>query len=92
MRDDRWTPMSESKEQTCFLCSKHIRHSPGKSMVEVTFQRERAQPVSHFHRHCFVAFTTGTRRAGDIWTYRIVSTASTTAIGRVPSAPASGIS
>ena len=68
--------MSDSKEQTCFLCSKSIVHSPGTSMVEVTFERDGAQHV--FHRHCFVAFTTGTPSAGDIWTYRIVSNPAST--------------
>lgn len=72
----RSTAMSESKERTCFLCSKSISHLPGTSMVEVTFERDGAQHV--FHRHCFVAFTTGTRRAGDIWTYRIVSNPAST--------------
>ena len=67
----RSTAMSESKERTCFLCSKSIPHLPGTSIVEVTFELDGAQHV--FHRHCFVAFTTGTRRAGDIRTYRIVS-------------------
>ena len=45
-------------------------------MVEVTFERDGAQHV--FHRNCFVAFTTGTNRAGDIWTYRIVSNPAST--------------
>jgi hypothetical protein len=72
----RSIPMSESKERTCFLCSKSISRLPGTSMVEVTFERDGAQHV--FHRHCFVAFTTGTRRAGDIWTYRIVSNPAST--------------
>jgi len=68
--------MSESKEHTCFLCSKTIPHSPGTSMVEVTFERDGAQHV--FHRQCFVAFTTGTPQAGDIWTYRIMSNPAST--------------
>ena len=72
----RSIPMSESKERTCFLCSKSISHLPGTSMVEVTFERDGAQNV--FHRHCFVAFTTGTRRAGAIRTYRIVSNPAST--------------
>lgn len=72
----RSTAMSESKERTCFLCSKSISHLPGTSMVEVTFERDGAQHA--FHRPCFVAFTTGTRRAGDIWTYRIVSNPAST--------------
>ena len=68
--------MSESKERTCFLCSKSISHLPGTSMVEVTFERDGAQ--HDFHRDCFAAFTTGTRRAGDIWTYRIVTNPAST--------------
>ena len=68
--------MSESKEQTCFLCWKNIPDSPGTSMVEVTFERNGAQHV--FHRHCFVAFTTGTPREGAIWAYRIVTNPAST--------------
>ena len=73
MRGDveRSMAMSESKERMCFLCSKSISYLPGTSMVEVTFELDGAQNV--FHRRCFVAFRTGTRRAGDIRTYRIVS-------------------
>jgi hypothetical protein len=72
----RSTSMSESKERTCFLCSKSISNLPGTSMVEVTFERDGAQHV--FHRPCFVAFTTGTVRAGEIQTYRIVSNPTST--------------
>jgi hypothetical protein len=72
----RSIPMSESKERTCFLCSKSISHLPGTSIVEVTFERDGAQHV--FHRPCFVAFTTGTVRAGEIRTYRIVSNPTST--------------
>lgn len=75
-RGDAGRSMSESKERTCFLCSKSVSNLPGTSMVEVTFERDGAQHV--FHRHCFVAFTTGTSRAGDIWTYRIVSNPAST--------------
>jgi hypothetical protein len=45
-------------------------------MVEVTFERDGAQHV--FHRPCFVAFTTGTVRTGEIRTYRIVSNPTST--------------
>jgi hypothetical protein len=72
----RSASMSESKERTCFLCSKSISNLPGTSMVEVTFERDGAQNV--FHRRCFVAFRTGTRHAGDIRTYRIVSNPAST--------------
>jgi hypothetical protein len=68
----RSTPMSEAKPQTCFLCSKAIRHTASARMVEVTLERPGLQRV--FHLNCFVAFTTGTPRDGDIWTYRIVAT------------------
>jgi hypothetical protein len=45
-------------------------------MVEVTLERDDLQRV--FHLNCFIAFTTGTLRDGDIWTYRIVTTPANT--------------
>jgi len=68
----RSTPMSEAKPDTCYLCSKNTPHSPGTSIVEVTFERDGLPRV--FHLNCFVAFTTGTPRDRNIWTYRIVAT------------------
>ncbi len=68
--------MSEAQPDTCFLCSKNIPHTPGTRMVEVTPERDGLKRV--FHLSCFVAFTTGTPRDGDIWTYRIVSSPAST--------------
>jgi hypothetical protein len=68
----RSTPMSEAKPHTCFLCSKAIRHTASTRMVEVTLERPGLQRV--FLLNCFVAFTTGTPRDGEVWTYRIVTT------------------
>jgi hypothetical protein len=75
----RSTPMSETKPETCFLCSKSIPHLPGTSIVEVTFERDGLQRV--FHMNCFVAFKTGSPRDGNIWTYHIVATPANTEAG-----------
>ena len=40
--------------------------------MEVMLERDGLQRV--FHLNCFVAFTTGTPRDGNMWTYRIVAT------------------
>jgi len=64
--------MSQPKPETCHLCSKSNPHSPGTSIVEVMLERDGLQRV--FHLNCFVAFTTGTPRDGNMWTYRIVAT------------------
>jgi hypothetical protein len=71
--------MSEAKPATCFLCSKEVPDAPGTSVVEVTFERDGVQHI--FHLNCFIAFTTGTPRDGDIWMYRIVATPTSTEAG-----------
>ena len=77
---DRWrSPMSHTKPETCYLCSKSIPHSPGTSIVDVMLERGGLQRV--FHLYCFVAFTIGTLRDGNIWTYRIVVTPGGTEAG-----------
>lgn len=69
--------MNDAKPEGCHLCSKEVMHAPGASIVEVMLERDGSQHV--FHLDCFVAFTTGTSRDGDIWTYRIVATPLNTA-------------
>ena len=71
--------MSQMKPEACFLCLKNISHTPGTSIVEVMLEGDGLPRV--FHLNCFVAFTTGTPRDGDIWTYRIVATPGGTEAG-----------
>lgn len=61
--------IADTKPALCFLCSKQIVQAPGSRIVQVTFEREDTR---FFHLNCFVAFTTGSLRDGDIWAYRIV--------------------
>jgi len=39
-RGARSTPMSQTRPETCYLCSKSIPHTPGTSIVEVTLERD----------------------------------------------------
>jgi hypothetical protein len=78
-RGARSTPMSQTRSETCYLCSNSIPHTPGTSIVEVTLERDTMQHA--FHLNCFVAFTTGAPRDGDIWTYRIMATPGGTEAG-----------
>ena len=50
----------ENASRTCFFCSKAIA-----SGTRAAFDRV-------YHLSCFEACTTGSRRDGDVWTYRIV--------------------
>jgi hypothetical protein len=58
----------ENASRACFFCSKAI--APGTRAAFVTIKDEPSDRV--YHLSCFEACTTGPRRDGDVWTYRIV--------------------
>lgn len=64
-----------TKSANCFLCRRMISRAPGTRFVEASVAGD-PQPRL-FHLNCFLAFTTGNRRDGDIWTYCIVASPAT---------------
>ena len=70
------TPLYDSTQGKCFLCSSEIQYDAGCRVVYVTLRRNddphRRQLDRVFHESCFSAFGMGARPAGDEWTYRIV--------------------
>ena len=59
-----------AKSSNCFLCGRTISHAPGTSVVEALEPDTRPR---QFHLNCFVAFTTGSLHAGNIWAYRLIA-------------------
>ena len=57
-----------TKSANCCLCRRTITRAPGARLGGDSEPRL-------FHLNCFVAFTTGIRPDGDIWTYCIVASA-----------------
>jgi hypothetical protein len=58
----------ENASRTCFFCSKAI--VSGTRAAFVTIKDESSDRV--YHLSCFEACTTGSRRDGEVWAYRIV--------------------